>query len=218
MPSILELIHLSSTGTGDEPGINELATQAKIKGRGSMSKAEKICALADELLSDEAEAIVKASSSDLVGRARAGDVSGYSTMSKSELQEHFLRSLGVGPTASPGSNGAAGYNPTSRSPQSAAEVAQGAPVQGAPQGVPAQGAAASGSHFESEEARRHAIHDAAHQALDAALNEKQSYIVVESFRPSDAADPLRIQPSYIQRHLNTAVVLEIMVPHHQIRR
>jgi hypothetical protein len=73
------------------------------------------------------------------------------------------------------------------------------------------------SHFDSDEERRHAIHDAAHQALDAALNEKQSYIVVESYRRSDAADPLRIQPSYIQRHENTEVVLEIMVPHYMHR-
>ncbi len=195
MLSVLELVHLPTNGNGDEPGINDLAREAKIKGRGSMSKAEKICALSDEALSSEAEQIVKASSGDLIDRARTEDVKGYSTMSKSELQEHFLRSIGVA-SSRPAGPGQEGFEGEDDAP------APTGPVD---------------SHFDSDEERRHAIHDAAHQALDAALNEKQSYIVVESYRRSDAADPLRIQPSYIQRHENTEVVLEIMVPHYRHR-
>jgi hypothetical protein len=198
MPSVLELVHLPTNGNGGEPGINDLAREAKIKGRGSMSKADKICALSDEALSSEAEQIVKASSGDLIDRARTEDVKGYSTMSKSELQEHFLRSMGVA-SSRPAGTDREGFG------------AEDDDYMPAPTGP-------VDSHFDSEEERRHAIHDAAHEALDAALNEKQSYIVVESRRRSDASDPLRIQPSYIQRHENTEVVLEIMVPHYMHRR
>lgn len=69
------------------------------------------------------------------------------------------------------------------------------------------------SHFESAEVRQEAIQKAAHRATDRAFREMRSYVVVESFRPKDAKEPLWIQPASYKRHPDTVTVFEVRVPH-----
>jgi hypothetical protein len=60
-------------------------TQIKdISGRGSMSSADKICALLSGL-TDQQKEIIRMSTSDLTGLAKAWDVDGYSKLRKHEL-------------------------------------------------------------------------------------------------------------------------------------
>jgi hypothetical protein len=205
MSSVLQLIHLPSRGEG---GIDQLAQAAKLSGRGSMTKAEKIIALADEQLSEEAHEVILAANADLVQRAREAGIDGYSALTKSELQERFLKNmLGEGhPESSPAAK--AGSLPRN-GPTRSKEVSPGKDT----------GASSSCSEaVRSDDARRQSIREAAHRALDAALAEKRSYVVIESFRPKDKAQPLSIQPAYMQRHEDTHPVCEILIPHLAHRR
>lgn len=203
MPSVLKLIHLPSRGSEGEPGIGDLAREADLSGRGSMTKAEKIIALADEELPEEARAVVLASSKDLTQRARETGIDGYSKLTKSELQEHFLKEI-LGEAERPSRSGHAGSNGT------ASGVGPGTQEAARPE---ATNSSAVRSHFDSDEERHRAIRDAAHKALDTALKEKRSYVVVESFRVQDKTQPLSIQPAYMQRHEATQPVCEILIPH-----
>lgn len=202
MPSVFMLIHLSSRG---EDGLDQLARDAELPGRGSMTKAEKIIALADEPLPDDALEIVQAASTDLIERARAADIDGYSKLSKSELQERFLKGI-LGDTSSRASQAARSPSRNGQSPsqRSASGGAAGASnTASSAEALPARNA----------DERHHAIQEAAHSALDTALKEKRSYVVVESFRPKDRTQPLSIQPAYMQRHEDTQLVCEIIIPH-----
>lgn len=218
MPSVLTLIHLPSRGSKDEPGISDLAREADLSGRGSMTKAEKIIALADEELPEEAREIVLASSKDLTQRARERDVDGYSKLTKSELQEHFLKEIFGKERSRHGQVAEAKRSSRSGRPHSngvSSDTGPGAKKAPPPE---APDPSAARSHFGSDEERRHAIRDAAHRALDTALEEKRSYVVVESFRAQDEAQPLSIQPAYMQRHEDTQPVCEILIPHLAHRR
>ena len=216
MPSVLKLIHLPTRGKG---GIDDLAQGAELSGRGSMTKAEKIIALADEKLPDEAREVVLASSKDLIQRAREQGVDGYSKLTKSELQERFLKEI-LGKEGQGDRQNAA----SKRRARGGAPALNGATPGGskAPRsktaGSEATEPSTTHSHFGSDEERRQAIREAAHKALDTALEEKRSYVVVESFRPQDRTQPLSIQPAYMQRHEATQPVCEILIPHLAHRR
>lgn len=219
MPSVLQLIHLPSRSSGDAPGISDLAREANLSGRGSMTKAEKIIALADEDLPEEAHEIVLASSKDLIQRARERDVEGYSKLTKSELQEHFLRDmlgeerLGQGQTVEAESPSRNGHVDSGGAPSGVDSSGVAPSAQKTPRPEAVDSEAIGSSHFGSDEERRRAIREAARKALDTALQEKRSYVVVESFRAADEAQPLSIQPAYMQRHEDTQPVCEILIPH-----
>lgn len=198
MASVLDLIHK------DSAEISEIARENDLSGRGSMTKAEKIEALCDEHLTTESTKVLKAKKSELIPRAKEVGIESPHSKTKAELQALLIEHEGFigngtsktaassgAKTASEGEVGSGGLFPASeldgiaRVPQDSLQ-----------------------SHFESAEERMTAIREAAHQAMDRSLDEGAKYVVIESFRPKDESQPIKIQPSYHKRHPDTIVVVE----------
>jgi hypothetical protein len=210
MASVLDLIHESSEEIG------ERARENDIPGRGSMRKGEKIAAVADEDLSEDVvEDVLLSKKTDggdgLVGMAEDAGVESPHSHSKSELQELVLASrLGQTSGSQPG-GGASGAD--SRQPAASGKSGSGSmpPGREDPERM-AKGA----SHFESAEERRAQIEFHLQQAAEHAAKNGMSYVVVESFRPQDAKEPMKVQRSYEKRHPDTMVVAEVTVPHYAL--
>lgn len=66
--------------------------------------------------------------------------------------------------------------------------------------------------FESAEARRDAILEAATRAIELAIDGQESWTVIESLLPKDEAEPISVQASYINRHFDEFPVVEVLVP------
>jgi len=66
--------------------------------------------------------------------------------------------------------------------------------------------------FDSAEARRNAILEAATRAIEMAVDGQESWTVIESLLPKDAAEPISVQASYINRHFDEFPVVEVLVP------
>jgi hypothetical protein len=166
--------------------INDRAREQEISGRGSMNKVETIAALADEDMSQDLIQTLDQTKAELVDVA---DDMGLSTEgSKADIQMRVAEAsiTGSGGDTFPNS----GTDGDARKPMDELE-----------------------SHFETSETRREEIIKAAHEALDKALAEGQSYTVLESMRPKDATEPLGMQPSYMKHHPDEIPVVEITVPH-----
>lgn len=198
MASVLDLIQKDSTE------ISEIARENDLSGRGSMTKAEKIEALCDEHLTNESAKILKAKKSDLIPRAKEVGIASPHSKTKAELQALLIEHEGfigngtseaeASSSSDTASEGGAGDDGTF--PASELDGTARAPQDGLQ------------SHFESAEERMNAIREAAHQAMDRSLDEGAKYVVIESFRPKDKSQPIKIQPSYHKRHPDTIVVAE----------
>lgn len=198
MASVLDLVYKDSTE------INEIARENDLSGRGSMSKAEKIEALCDEHLTKESAKILRAKKSALIPRAKEAGIASPYSKSKAELQALLIEREGfIG-------NGSAETETSSGSGASSSDAAgeNGMFPASDLDGTERAPQASLQSHFESAEKRMSAIRDAAHQAMDRSLDEGAKYVVIESFRPKDASQPIKIQPSYHKRHPDTIVVVE----------
>lgn len=199
MASVLDLIYKDSTE------ISEIARENDLSGRGSMTKAEKIEALCDEHLTNESAKILKAKKSALIPRAKEAGIDSPHSKTKAELQALLIEHEGfIG-------NGTS--EPDSSSSAKATSVEGEAGDGGTFPASELDGAARAPqedlqSHFGSTEERMDAIREAAHQAVDRALDEGAKYVVIESFRPKDRSQPIKIQPSYHKRHPDTIVVAE----------
>ena len=70
----------------------------------------------------------------------------------------------------------------------------------------------STTHFENQQDREKEILSAGKTCIQRAVNQKQSYKVVESFRERDKESPIYIRPSHYKNHKNQTTVLEILIP------
>lgn len=113
---IEELIHLSSVE------LNEMARKRGLKGRGSMSKADKIIALAEGDLSERDKEIIRMDSRQLYAEAKRAGVKSYSTLTQAQMIEALV--LGHRETSAPpeASQGPQNYNRKER--QRAFELAR----------------------------------------------------------------------------------------------
>jgi hypothetical protein len=220
MASVLDLVHESSEEIGKR------AREEDVPKRGSMRKGEKIAALADESIHEDvvAEILLSKKTDDgngLVGMAKELGVESPHSQTKAELQELLLEdhlgqtseaqtSKGQSSESQPG-GGASGAD--SRQPAASGRSGSGSmpPGREDPERM-AKGA----SHFESAEERRAQIEFHLQQAAEHAAKNGMSYVVVESFRPQDAKEPMKVQRSYEKRHPDTMVVAEVTVPHYAL--
>jgi hypothetical protein len=197
MPSVFDLIRKPSED------IAQRARNQDLSGRGSMRKGEKIAALAEEDISEElTESVLNNKKTDdgdgLVGLAKEAGIGSPHSFNKAELQKRLLeKKLGTGSSrASSGVMSESSVVPESdedgfdRLPQSDRQT-----------------------HFESAEARANAIQQFAQRAASRAVEEQSTYVVVESFRPKDSKEPLKIQRPYMDRHPDTIAVFEARSPH-----
>lgn len=230
MASVLDLVHESSEEIGKRAREND------ISGRGSMRKGEKIAAVADEDLSEDVvENVLLSKKTDggdgLVGMAEDAGVESPRSHSKSELQELVLTSrLGKNSSGKTSS----GKTSSGQAPEGRSSGSQpGGGASGADSRQPAASGRSEGaamppgredpgqmpkgaSHFESAEERRAQIEFHLQQAAEHAAKNGMSYVVVESFRPQDAKEPMKVQRSYEKRHPDTMVVAEVTVPHYAL--
>jgi len=68
------------------------------------------------------------------------------------------------------------------------------------------------TQFNTQQERLSAIKEAGKTCITRAVDEKQNYKVVESFRQKDKDSPLYIRPSHYKNHENQETVLEILIP------
>lgn len=154
----------------------------------SLPKAELMEALAEEQLSAEGQEILESTKAEL--QEMGEDLSG----TKAEIQEELLeRSL----------SGESVSEEASANPSDGIWPARG------PEGVPQKELE---SHFDTVANRRRAINDASEQARKLALENQQSYVVLESLKPSDGKEPMKVQPAYMKRHPDEILVFEARVP------
>jgi len=194
MPSVFDLVYETSED------IAKRARDRDLSGRGSMRKGDKIAALAEENISEElTESVLNNKKTDdgdgLVGLAKEAGIESPHSFNKAELQRQLLeKKLSAG--SSKTSSGSSEVVPESdedefdRLPQSDRQT-----------------------HFESAEARANAIQQFAQRAASRAVEEQSTYVVVESFRPKDSKEPLKIQRPYMDRHPDTIAVFEARAPH-----
>lgn len=198
MASVLDLLYKDSSE------LNEIAREKELSGRGSMTKAEKIEALCDEQLTKEASKILNAKKSALIPRAKEAGIESPYSKTKAELQDLLLEQEGLNENGTPEKEASSAADSSSREspgrwgafPASEVDGIERAPQEGLE------------SHFRSSEERMRAVREAAHKAMDRSLDEGAKYVVIESFRPKDEAQPIKIQPSYHKRHPDTIVVAE----------
>ena len=195
MPSVFDLIGKPS---------EEIAQRARdqgLSGRGSMRKGEKIAALAKENIPKElTESILNNKKTDdgegLVGFAKKLGIESPHSFNKAELQKRLLeKKLGSG--SSKGSSSVS----SSVVPESDEDGFDRLPQSNRQ------------THFESAEARANAIQQFAQWAASKAVEEQSTYVVLESFRPKDSKEPLKIQRPYMDRHPDTIAVFEARAPH-----
>lgn len=164
--------------------IAERAREQEIEGRGSMNKIETVAALADEDIGPLI-GVLDQKKSELLEVAEDLGVDTEGT--KADLQVRIAKDK---LTDSGDSFPNSGTDGDARKPRENLS-----------------------SHFDTTERRREAVMSAAHKALDRAMQEGQSYVVLESLRPKDATEPLSVQPSYMKHHPDEFPVVEITVPH-----
>jgi len=215
MASVLDLVHESSEEIGKR------AREEDVPKRGSMRKGEKVAALADESIHEDvvAEILLSKKTDDgngLVGMAKEIGVESPHSCTKAELQEllledHLGQTSEAQTSGSQPGGGASGAD--SRQPAASGRSGSGSmpPGREDPERM-AKGA----SHFESAEERRAQIEFHLQQAAEHAAKNGMSYVVVESFRPQDAKEPMKVQRSYEKRHPDTMVVAEVTVPHYAL--
>jgi len=189
MPSVFDLVHRGSEEIG------ELAREKDVPNRGSMRKGEKIAALSDEDIHEDlvAEILLSKKTNEgngLVGKAKDIGVDSPRSHTKAELQELLLKDRLEKSKGSSGPVPESDEDGFDRLPQSECT-----------------------SHFESAEQRQAAIEQVAQKATTRAIENQATFIVVESFRPKDAKEPLKIQRAYMDRHPDTIVVFEARAPH-----
>lgn len=195
MPSVLDLVHKGSKE------IDQMAREEDVPGRGSMRKGEKIAALADEDIPEDTVAAVLLSrktddGNGLVGMAKELGEQNPHSYTKAELQEMILsEELGTGASGA------------SSSPGGTAVAASDEDGLGR---LPQSGRT---THFNSAEERENQIRKFAQRATGKALDEQATFVVVESFRPKDAKEPLKIKRAYMERHPDTITVFEARAPH-----
>lgn len=184
MASILELVYETSSELKDRA---REASGVKV----SQTKDELIKDLADEEATNEVEDILSYNTKKLK------DETGNSSGLKAEMRETLLAQL-FGNAS--GGGGSAEASSESMSPVWPARKSDGVPRQDL------------SSHFETVTNRRKAISSACEEALEKALDEQQSYVVLESLRPKDHNDPIKMQPAYMKRHPDQILVFEARVP------
>lgn len=201
MPSVQTLLYKDSSE------LNELAREKDLSGRGSMTKAEKIEALSDEALSEGGTEILRAKKSALIPLAKEAGIESPYSKTKAELQELLIgEEIQENGTANASSSGDPTETPSLSSNGTSERVGSFPPSE--VDGTERAPQAGLKSHFENAEERMNAVREAAHTAMDRSLDEGAKYVVVESFRPKDRTQPIKIQPSYHKRHPDTIVVAE----------
>lgn len=198
MASVLDLIYKDSTE------LNELAREEDLSGRGSMTKAEKIEALADETLSERGSEILRAKKSALISPAKDAGIESPYSKTKAELQAQLIEFEDCMRNGAPSTGDASSSDSEARDGAEREGLFPASEVDGTDR-APQDGLQ---SHFESAEERINAVREAARKAMDRALDEGAKYVVLESFRPKDRTQPIKIQPSYHKRHPDTIVVAE----------
>lgn len=197
MPSVYELLYESS----DE--IDERAREEDVPKRGSMRKGEKIAALADEDIREDlvAEVLLSKKTDDgngLVGKAKEIGVDSPHSKTKAELQEIVLEDR---------------LNEAGTGASGASSSHDGAVAPSGDDGLGRLPQSGRTTHFESAEERENQIRKFAQRAASKAVDEQATFVVVESFRPKDAKEPLKIKRAYMERHPDTIVVFEARAPH-----
>lgn len=177
MASYRELLTLHSEE------IRARAREQEISGRGSMSKIEKVAALAEEDLSGLVE-VLGQRKSDLV--EVAGDMGLDTVGTKDELQIRIAdaQTTEIERDTYPDSS----RDGSTRKPDPDLE-----------------------SSFETTERRREAIMKGTGRTVAAAWEKKTSFVLLESLLPRDRREPLTMQPSYIQHHPDEILVAEVIV-------
>ncbi len=170
--------------------VNEQARDEEISGRGSLNKIETIAALADENLGEELVQTLDQTKAELVEVASEMGLSADGSKADIQVRVAEASLTGAGGDSYPNS----GTDGDTRKPMESLQ-----------------------SHYDSTEARREEIIKAAHEALDKALADGQSYVVLESMRPKDKTEPLSMQPTYMKHHPDQIPVVEITVPHTAFR-
>lgn len=168
----------------DYDEITQRARDQQISGRGTMSKVQKIAALADEDLSGLVE-VLDQKKSVLVEVAK--DMGLDTSGTKDNLQIRIAQAR-------------LGTVRRDTFPDSALDGDNRKP------------AADLESSFETSEERREAIIKGTAKAVATAWERRTSYLLLESLLPRDRKEPLSLQPAYIQHHPDKIPVVELMVP------
>ncbi len=187
MPSIYDLVYKKSKE------IRSLAREYDVEGRGDKNTPGLIVSLADQDVGDDVKELLSLNKTDdgdgLVGEAKELDIDDPSDYKKKELQELVLREMKkqgkIGEGRGPYPSTVGGDD---RSPHSSIK-----------------------SHFDTAEKRHAAIREHAMHGAERALQHRRSQMVVESFRPKDETEPLRVSACHKKRHPDSVVVFECRV-------
>lgn len=202
MPSVFDLVHESTDDLNDRCREQDVSY-------GSLKKHEKIIELSEESLSDSQEKALGMKKSGLVDVAKRNDVRSPHSKTKAELQAAVLKALTGGSevaqgtpksfSSSSGESSGEDTRPDNREgffPPSSVDGAERAPQEGL------------SSHYNNAEERLAHIQEAAVEAARLSLDKKMAYVVVESFQPKDASEPIRVRPAYMEIHPDEIVVWE----------
>jgi hypothetical protein len=176
MASALDLLH--------EP-VSDLKDRARGREgvKVSLPKTELICELADKDLGTDARLVLDANKGDLVDLAEQKSID-TDEKSADDLREEILKTaVGLRRTAS--------Y-----------EEENPFPAEGKKARLPDF----ERSHFEEPEVRWHEIEKAVVEAAKQSIREEVQYVVLESLRPQDESEPLKIQRAYSSHHPNEIIV------------
>jgi hypothetical protein len=206
--------------------ITSRAQEQKIDGRGTMNKLQKIQALADENMPDDLIEELDQYKSDL--EDIAADLGIDQSGKKGDLQARIAAARLNGewetmedPSQAGGTSGRKAANGRSgngtKGDRTSADSAQGGDWNGSSfpdsgmDGDTRKPRKGLESHFQTTEKRREAFMGATEKIMEIALRDRRSQILTESLRPKDKDEPLSVQPSYMKRHPDEFVVLELSI-------